>query len=156
MQTFLPYENFHKSAESLDMKRLGKQRVEVLQLLNSIKAIKEDRPYRGWKNHPCREMWHNYANALVDYGIAVCEVWRARGYKDTCLEKISAHFNDRESDKRPEWLGRKDIHLSHKSMLVQKKPDHYKKMWPSVPDNLEYVWPTRVTAKDVIHAEIKK
>ena len=42
MQTFLPYSNFYKSAKVLDQKRLGKQRVEVLQLLNSIKASKED------------------------------------------------------------------------------------------------------------------
>ena len=36
MQTFLPYPDFHESAKVLDMKRLGKQRVEVLQLLNSF------------------------------------------------------------------------------------------------------------------------
>ena len=34
MQTFLPYADFAQSAKVLDMKRLGKQRVEVLQLLN--------------------------------------------------------------------------------------------------------------------------
>ena len=28
MQTFLPYNNFYKSAKVLDQKRLGKQRVE--------------------------------------------------------------------------------------------------------------------------------
>ena len=143
MQTFLPYKDFSKSAASLDMKRLGKQRVEVLQLLNSIKAIKEDRPVRGWKNHPCREMWHDYANALVDYGIAVCEEWRSRGYKDTCLEKISNHYNPNESDKKPDWLGREDIHRSHRSMLIQKKPDFYKEQWPSEREDLEYIWPTR-------------
>jgi len=77
MQTFLPYSNFYESAKVLDQKRLGKQRVEVLQLLNSIKASKEDRPYKGWKNHPCRKMWYtgpeyDYANALVEYGLDVC------------------------------------------------------------------------------------
>ena len=146
MQTFLPHKDFSESAKSLDMKRLGKQRVECLQLLNSIKADKEGKDYKGWKNHPCRDMWylpgrHDYTNALVDYGIAVCEVWSSRGYKDTCLEKISAHYKPNEPDIRPEWLGREDIHKSHRSMLIQKKPEYYRPQWPSEDINLEYVWP---------------
>ena len=36
MQTFLPYPDFRESLESLDYKRLGKQRVEALQLVKSI------------------------------------------------------------------------------------------------------------------------
>ena len=44
MQTFLPYKNFYECAKVLDQKRLGKQRVEVLQLLNSINASKEGTP----------------------------------------------------------------------------------------------------------------
>ena len=36
MQSFLPVPDFRESAKCLDMKRLGKQRVEVLILLKSI------------------------------------------------------------------------------------------------------------------------
>jgi hypothetical protein len=148
VQTFLPYTNFRKSAQSLDMKRLGKQRVECLQLLNSIKADKEGKEYRGWKNHPARDMWympgkHDYSNALVDYGIAVCEAWKERGYKDTCLEKISAHYESKSPDKLPNWLGREDIHESHRSMLIKKKPDYYKEKFENTKEGLEYIWPTR-------------
>jgi len=146
MQTFIPYDCFYKSAESLDQKRLGKQRVECLQLLNSIRASKTNTPYRGWKNHPCRKMWYtgpefDHSNALVNYGIAVCEVWRARGYKDTCLEKISAHRDKSLHEDIPYWFGREDIHLSHKSKLIQKHPDYYRPQWPDVIDTLEYLWP---------------
>ena len=35
MQTFLPYENFAASAAVLDNKRLGKQRVETLQVIKA-------------------------------------------------------------------------------------------------------------------------
>ena len=38
MQTFLPYPDFKKSASCLDYKRLGKQRVEGLQILNAIQG----------------------------------------------------------------------------------------------------------------------
>ena len=63
MQTFLPTSNFAESAKYLDYRRLGKQRVEVLQLLNSFHKPN----YKGWKNHPAREMWRGYENALVMY-----------------------------------------------------------------------------------------
>ena len=59
MQTFLPYQSFKESAKSLDYRRLGKQRVEVLQLLNSIKKLKNKEPVKGWKNHPARKIWYN-------------------------------------------------------------------------------------------------
>jgi len=69
VQTFLPYPDFKESARSLDYRRLGKQRVEVLQLLNSF--YKPD--YKGWKNHPCREMWRATPQALVEYGLVICK-----------------------------------------------------------------------------------
>jgi hypothetical protein len=45
MQTFLPYPDFRKSAEVLDRQRLGKQRVEGLQLINSLAGITNG---KGW------------------------------------------------------------------------------------------------------------
>lgn len=141
MQTFLPFECFQSSARVLDQKRLGKQRVEVIQLLNSINKIKNNLPIKGWKNHPCRKMWHDYSNALVVYGIAICNEWRSRGYNDTCLDKINALYNDKEDLVMPHWLGDDRLHLSHKSMLKQKDYFYYNSLWPQVPDDLEYVWP---------------
>ena len=47
MQTFLPYPDFVASARCLDRRRLGKQRVEVLQLLRALLV-----PGSGWANHP--------------------------------------------------------------------------------------------------------
>jgi hypothetical protein len=143
MQTFLPYPDFVKSAASLDMKRLGKQRVEVLQLLNSLYKPN----YKGWKNHPCREMWREYPRALVEYGLVICNEWISRGYKDTCYGKIEAFKTNAPLYALPSWLGREDIHLSHKSRLIQKYPEHYRSLWPDAPDNLEYVWPVELKGK---------
>lgn len=143
MQTFLPYSDFRESAKVLDTKRLGKQRVEVLQLLNSFHKPN----YKGWKNHPAREMWRGYENGLVEYGKVICEVWKEKGYKDTCYEKINAYHNPDKPVTYPDWIGRDDIHISHKSKLIQKDPNFYKPIWPSVPDNLEYVWPIPLKGK---------
>ena len=45
MQTFLPYPDFQLSAECLDYKRLGKQRLEAFQLLVALEdkwALRDD------------------------------------------------------------------------------------------------------------------
>lgn len=149
MQTFLPYASYELSASSLDMRRLGKQRVETLQLLKSIEAIKNKTNYKGWKNHPCRSMWFashkgdagDYTNSLVKYGITICKEWKKRGYKDSCLEKIAAFSNPALSFEDPEWLGDEDFHMRHRSMLIQKKPEYYREKFAGTPENLEYTWP---------------
>ena len=140
MQTFLPYADYKQSANVLDMKRLGKQRVEVLQLLNSITAIDKGSPKKGWKNHPCHKMWQNHKNALIEYGLAICDEWKSRGYKDTCWEKIHCHYDYTKSNDKPTFIGNAEFHLSHKSMLIQKKPEYYKQLWPEVPVDMNYVW----------------
>lgn len=60
MQTFLPYADFRRCAEILDDKRLGKQRVETLQIMQVLVRLRWDNALgeieafepRGWRNHP--------------------------------------------------------------------------------------------------------
>jgi len=89
MQTFLPLEDFTASAQSLDRQRLGKQRVECLQILNAL-----SNPGYGWQNHPAVTMWRGAELSLAKYGVAICDEWLRRGYKDTCKAKILS-FRDR-------------------------------------------------------------
>ena len=83
MQTFLPYPNFRESAKVLDRQRLGKQRVETLQILRCLAGETE-----GWKNHPAVKMWRGYEIALTMYRLAICNEWVSRGYNDNCAEKM--------------------------------------------------------------------
>ena len=134
MQTFLPYESFARSAKVLDRQRLGKQRVEVLQILKAL------RDGGGWSNHPAVRMWRGYECVLIDYGLAVCDEWHCeRGYKDTCAEKIASFSGDGWI--RPPWLGDTAFHRSHQSNLIRKNPEHYGPIFWDVPDDLPYVWP---------------
>lgn len=135
MQTFLPYESYDRSAVVLDRQRLGKQRVEVLQILNTIASGSTG----GWAAHPAVHMWRGHEGQLVRYGLAVCYEWVKRGYRDTCTDKIAA-FGLYPAE-RPSWLGDPRFHLSHQSNLVRKKPAHYGPFFPGVPDDLPYVWP---------------
>ena len=136
MQTFLPYPDFHASSHVLDRQRLGKQRVEVLQILRALTD-----PDYGWQNHPAVQMWKGYEQALVLYGIAVCLEWTGRGYKDTCMEKIAA-YGAAQAAEWPPWLGG-PIHSSHRAALLHKDPEHYSRFGWSEEPVLDYVWPLK-------------
>ena len=144
MQTFLPYPDFAASAAVLDPRRLGKQRVEALQVLRALV-----RTTYGWKRHPAVRMWAGYEEALVSYGLTVCRAWTAAGRPDTCAASMIHEYAGLVRDQAtlaatgdlPPWLGREDVHRSHRSALVRKDPDRYGPRFPGVPDDLPYVWP---------------
>ena len=85
MQTFLPYPGFLASAGALDQKRLGKQRVETVQVLRGLTV-----PTYGWRHHPAVKMWIGYEEALVRYGLDICAVWTATGRADTTAATLLA------------------------------------------------------------------
>ena len=138
MQTFLPYPDFNKSARCLDRLRLGKQRVETIQLL---RAILSPTP-TGWSNHPATKMWHSHPWTLAYYGMTMCVEWQKRGYQDTCLFKIidlAKHIE--RTLERPSWLGDPAFHASHRSNLLRKDPIHYSQFGWTEPSDLPYLWP---------------
>ena len=137
MQTFLPLADFAASVQALDRQRLGKQRVEAIQILRTLQ-----RKSKGWANHPAVRMWQGYEPALARYGLATCDEWLRRGYVDNCRAEFAAVPQD--NHRAPRWLGDEDFHRSHQSNLVRKFPAHYGPMFPGVPDDLPYVWPPHV------------
>lgn len=135
MQTFLPYPDFRQTAACLDMRRLGKQRVETFQILRALRD-----PSRGWQNHPAVLMWRGYEQCLAAYGVAICDEWLSRGYRDTCRAKIIAQAVP-SVRRKPSWLGSPRFHRSHRSNLLRKFPEHYVRFWPRLSPELPYVWP---------------
>src|SRR5690242_16587249 len=83
MQTFLPYPGFAASAGVLDARRLGKQRSETIQVLRALTV-----PGYGWRHHPAAAMWAGYEEAVVRYGLEVCDVWCGLGRADTCATTL--------------------------------------------------------------------
>lgn len=138
MQTFLPYADFRKSAEALDRQRLGKQRVENLQIMQALTVGSR------WQNHPAVRMWRGYTCALMSYQHAICAEWTSRGYKDTCLEKtmdVHGHSCDLSNIILPTWVGVEEFHASHRSNLLRKNSYHYAHFDWTEPENLPYIWP---------------
>ncbi|MDQ0822542.1 hypothetical protein QFZ69_003421 [Arthrobacter sp. V1I7] len=142
MQTFLPFPDFQQSAAALDRVRLGKQRVEALQILRALVI-----PEYGWQSHPAVRMWMGYVPALTLYGLAMVDEWTSRGGEDTTREKImefapqAAHPDYAAKIPMPPWLGDPDFHLSHRSRLIAKDPRFYAPLFPDTEADLEYVWP---------------
>jgi uncharacterized protein (TIGR00369 family) len=139
VQTFLPYADFRRSAEALDQARLGKQRVETLQMLRALRI-----PGYGWANHPAVTMWRGHVGALVAYGLAVTEEWVRRGHADTVGPQIAEFASDAGTQETlahagllPGWLGDESLHRSHRSALVRKDPGHYRPLFGDVPGDLE-------------------
>lgn len=129
MQTFLPYADFRTSLDCLDYRRLGKQRVEAMQLVNAIQGK------GAWSNHPAAKMWRNYVPALKLYHDIAIRVWVERGHKNTMRE-----YNEEVSE-FPAWLGDENFHSSHRSNLLRKDPVHYGKFGWTEPTTLSYRWP---------------
>ncbi len=145
MQTFLPWPDFVRSARALDDRRLGKQRVETLQVLRALQ-----RETYGWKNHPAVRMWRGHEEALVAYGVAVCDEWAARGCADSVRAQLVAELGREprpqealaEAGALPAWLGDEAFHRSHRCALVRKDRERYAPSFGELPDE-PYVWPVR-------------
>lgn len=137
MQTFLPYSNFELCAQVLDYKRLGKQRVEALQIYKCL-TEKSNR----WKNHPAVLMWKGYENALAEYHNDIITEWIKRGYKNN----MNFIFLT-QKPKYPWWLGNEDFHRSMRSRLIEKLPDFYSPLFPNDKGFNEgkYLWPVNET-----------
>lgn len=194
MQTFVPFADYRKTAEHLDMKRLGKQRVETFQVLGGLRRAKlvtkdktgtriarrmstvdgervwrevvvdvytdrapEDWEVvprvtangRTWGDHLIGKMWAGHEYALLEYQRVTCEVWTERGGKnDTCYPKSKALLNmtldqTAANSTPPDWVGREDVHSSHRAALLFKNYDYYSQFdWDEEPV-YDYVWPTR-------------
>jgi hypothetical protein len=137
MQTFLPYADFILSLKALDQKRLGKQRVEAMQLIKAIEGAPrlDGNPYRGWVHHPATIMWKKYPDALKLYYNFAIFIWESMGFQNS-LEL----FELPDIVKAPEWLGFEPFHSSHRSNLLKKDYDFYMKyQWSDDPKNL-YIW----------------
>lgn len=168
MQTFLPYPDLLKSVQCLDNKRLGKQRVEAMQILRiniqgETIAYKWEIDKNGgkykkllwfkpldegdgvintpWYNHPAVRMWRGYETCLEVYMNCCIWEWKQRGFKNSMFYCATTFLDLIDANNFPSWFGNKDFHNSHKSNLLRKDYDYYHRYNWNVSNNLPYVWP---------------
>lgn len=173
VNTFAPTSTF-RSLRYLDRQRLGKQRSEVVIILNTLQGIPtvpypdHDGTPKGiyksiakafvrrvelvkqhgatrWRYHPCVQQWAGYTNFLKRYYNAVLTEWTSRGYKNNM-----PYMTVDEPVIKPWWWGWDAYHASHRSMLWLKDPIHYAKFETS--DECPYVWPSKMSVSDIVIA----
>lgn len=127
MQTFVPCSTFKRCAEVLDYRRLGKQRIEALQIENALIHG------GGWASHPAVLMWDGFIPALRQYRRAIILEWIARGYRNTMDIPRATRCT------MPNWWNG-SIHRSHRAALLYKDFHHYSRYWVIQPE-LDYYWP---------------
>lgn len=130
MQTFLPVASLKASAEILDYRRLNKQRVEALQIVNALLGRS-----KGWINHPATTMWARNISGLMAYHDFCIDEWIRRGYRNN-MEKFNVRVYS-----LPTWFGDERFHASHRAALLHKDFGFYSKYdWHEEPE-LNYLWP---------------
>lgn len=142
MQTFLPYDSFKRSAEVLDNARLGKQRVETLQIVSVL-----TNRTTAWQNHPAVNMWRGCLDVLHDYHAAIVSEWRSRGFKDTTMDRVACMILGARKEARtrvPFWLSFTLFHQCHRWNLAYKDASLYPHEFASempAKEKPPYVWP---------------
>ena len=120
------------SATCLDYRRLGKQRVEAMQIYNILIGKAKS---KAWQHHPATLMWKNHENALAHYFNCIRHEWISRGYRNNMIEIVI-----QGEIIMPKWLGDIKLHISHRSNLIRKFPEHYLKFNWNVSNDLPYIW----------------
>ena len=153
----MPYTKYHKVAKILDYRRLGKQRVEGMQIYNILSGKQKT---NGYRNHPINKMWKGYEASLAEYTNAMITEWISRGYKNTmeyikCCDYLiisegnnlfhyipSGNFPPIPYEhSKPSWVYDRKVRISHQSNLLRKDWDYYSKQFGThIGTNHSYIW----------------
>tara|TARA_Y100001973_G_C5201486_1_gene338052 strand:- start:2115 stop:2558 length:444 start_codon:yes stop_codon:yes gene_type:complete len=146
MQTFLPEYTIEKSLRHLDDKRLGKQRVEAMQLVNCHERLQAARltdpdARVPWCRHPAYIMWSENIPALKWYHNLAIDEWERRGFRNTMTRYrgVGPHV------RLPEWWydhRMREVVRTHRANLMRKEPLHYIQYGWKCDVTSPYYWPT--------------
>ena len=127
----------------MDNKRLGRQRVEAMMIVD---VILKGEAAKGWKNHPAVNMWRNNIDALKLYHDAIVNEWIIRGFNNN----MKLYQVDEKLVKMPWWFGSYGFHIAHQSNLMRKDSDYYRDYFDLKIDELDlpYVWPANFTEEE--------
>jgi Pyrimidine dimer DNA glycosylase len=133
MQTFMPYMSYQKTAECLDYRRLGKQRVETKQILQCLLGEGS----LGWAHHPVVEAWRDYEESLAVYGLYICSEWRMRGYQDSLfpwfqVQRLRLRDGESYMTPAPPWTENLEVNRAYQQVLTWKEPEYYEEIFDMV------------------------
>jgi hypothetical protein len=162
--------------DTLDRKRLNKQKVEANQILKASLGLT-----KGWVNHPAVLMWKGYSNALKYYFNEITKACIRRGFKNNMplyefteeqlnnieyqsiqdyLQNGISVLKDLDKIIFPWWFQWKPLIYSHQASLLRKFPEYYSFTFDQ--DDYEYniielqdyvsrgyLWPHKLSAEQI-------
>lgn len=139
MQTFMTDALPPVIAAHLDMRRLNKQITEGIQIIGASLFG------TGWSNHPAVKQWNGHERFLALYVDDMIAEWHVRGFTSHVgsSQKVFYILAQLPDTGPPAWWGDPAIIRTHQSNLIRKDPHHYGPLFPGVPDDLEYIWPSQ-------------
>jgi hypothetical protein len=147
MQTWITDYSFMQSAKNLDRQRLGAQIYEGIHILASLIGLNDKlvNPKRDVSNYPQAKLWKGWEGDLYLYILCHLIEWEKRGHKAEISNKNIAMISwEKKMVIAPQYVPwiTPELIIVHRSVLIQKKPEHYKPLWPNCPDNLKmrYDW----------------
>lgn len=161
MQTFMPLPGLRASARALDPLRLGKQRLEGLQILEILSGVRWDplverynlEKREGYASHPAVRMWRGFDAFLVKYVREIIREHVSRGGDDRLSPRLERWFGALAPADlpvpKPRWFGDEAFHANHRAVLLAKDPAWYSwQGWEDEPATRDpatgrwpYVWP---------------
>jgi hypothetical protein len=159
VNTFLVHSDYALSARFLDLRRLGKQRLEAHHMIQVLLGEK-----KSWINHPATKAWSNHMISLKHYFNCIVREWIRRGCKNSyALYDLGDESS--LSDVAPPWTKSPRIHYSMMAQLQLKDPTFYnvpslkEKIPPHLLQYFEsmpseylrygYVWPSNLSLDDL-------
>ena len=153
--------NLKENARLLDNSRLGKQRLETKQIINTLEGNSE-----AWSNHPATLSWRGYVPALKIYYNFIVREWISRGFVNNMelypvnekyyiiksyFDGITTVFYEEKQEDDvtvfPYFFGWWPFIQSHRAALLRKNPDYYSHFYNEdlIPYlSKGYVWPNRL------------
>lgn len=139
VQIFLPYPDFQQTMACLDTMRLRQQRTDAMKILQGVEpTLGSATP---WFNERAAHLWREHARALMLYYDLSLKEYIRRGFRNHLQFCLHEYMHHQDKVPMPFFIGDEAFHRSHQSRLVQLDPEHYRKYFPDVPDNLPLVWP---------------
>lgn len=148
VNTFVVADTPEECARLLDKLRLGKQRVEGMQIIDVLTSLENGIKVKNnaYVNHTATKMWSGYIPALKYYVNCMIREWIKRG----CVNTMTIYDDEEVSDVMPWWFKTKYLQMSHQMALLKKEYEYYESIFTFTVYEMRdyflrgYVWPSKL------------
>lgn len=143
MKTLLPYPNFRICAFVMDQLNLESQIIEAKDVIRRVQGR-----IIGYSAHPYVSLWSKNIGALMLYHDCMVMEYHRRaidnGQRPKMQQILARDYGQKpflpESAAMPAWLGRWELHSSHRAWMKFTWPDRYEKFPEEPGDAIWFPW----------------